>query len=71
MTIRVAPFMIEPVCNCISAFGHEEKEHIEQYHVPITYWGIYINDKPVSYTSSKELAEKTMLWIQKWLNATS
>ena len=34
---------------------------------PIIYWGVYLNDECVSCTSSKELAEKTKLWMEKWL----
>ena len=34
---------------------------------PIVYWGVYLNDECVSCTSSKELAEKTKLWMEKWL----
>jgi hypothetical protein len=67
MTIRVAPFTVGPKCNCISTFGHEKKEHIRQDHVPVTYWGVYVDDKPISYTSNKQLAENTKLWIEKWL----
>ncbi len=33
------------------------------------YWGIYLNDECVSCTSSKELAEKTKQWIEKWLSS--
>lgn len=32
------------------------------------YWGIYLNNECLSYTSSKDLAEKTKLWIEKWLS---
>ena len=65
--VRVAPFIVESRCNCMSTFGHEEKEHIKQYHVPITYWGIYLDDKFIYYTSSEETAEKTKIWLEKWL----
>jgi hypothetical protein len=65
--ITVAPFTVNPGCNCIlSSIGYGE-EHIKRYHLPITYWGIYIDDEYVSYTSSKELAEKTKVWMEKWL----
>ncbi len=67
MMIRIAPITVEPSCNCISAYGHEEKEHVKRYHVPITYWAIYLDDKYISYTSTKEMAEKTRLWMEKWL----
>ena len=35
---------------------------------PIIYWGVYLNDECVSYTSSKELAERTKLWVGNWLS---
>ena len=35
---------------------------------PIIYWGVYLNDECVSYTSSKELAERTKLWVRNWLS---
>ena len=41
----------------------DEKEFI----TPV-YWGVYLDDECVTYTSSKDLAEKTKLWIQKWLS---
>jgi hypothetical protein len=47
--------------------GHEKGEHAKRDRLPITYWGIYLDDKHVSYTSSRELAEKTKVWIEKWL----
>lgn len=66
MSLTVAPFIIEPKCNCISSFGYEQEEHIRQYHVPITYWRGYLNDKHVSYDSNRKLAEETKLWMEKW-----
>jgi hypothetical protein len=68
MTIKIAPFTVEPICNCeASAVGYRKEEHIKKEHMPITYWGIYMDDKYVSYTSSRELAEKTKAWMEKWL----
>lgn len=64
--IKIAPFIIEPICNCKLSEDNEKEEH-ENHHVPITYWGIYLNDRHVSYTSSRELAEKTKLWLEDWL----
>ena len=68
MTITIAPFTVDTSWDCIAPqVGHEKEERTERNHLPITYWGIYLNDKHISYTSSKELAEKTKLWIEKWL----
>ena len=76
MTIIIAPFTVNPSCDGIAPqVGYEEEGCTERNHnsteahehLPITYWGIYLDDKYISYTSSKELAEKTKVWIQKWL----
>lgn len=68
MAITIAPFKVNPSCKLIaSQVGHKEKEYGEKNLLPITYWGIYLDDKYISYTSSKELAEKTKLWMEKWL----
>lgn len=65
MTITIAPFMFDPVTNsAVETVGQRGKAGIKN---PITYWGIYMDDKYVSYTSSKELAEKTKAWMEKWL----
>ncbi len=67
MTITIAPFTVDPGCSYTAPlFGNAEKEVYAQKN-PLTYWGIYIDDKYVSYTSSKELAEKTKVWMEKWL----
>jgi hypothetical protein len=33
----------------------------------VVYWGIYLNDSQISYTSTRELAEQTKIWMEKWL----
>ena len=68
MTITIAPFTIDASHDYSALLvGHVKEEHTKRNHLPITYWGIYLDDKYVSYTSSKELAEKTKIWIEKWL----
>ncbi len=68
MTVTIAPFKVNPSCKWLaSQFGLEEKEYGERKLLPITYWGIYLDDKYISYTSSKELAEKTKIWMERWL----
>ncbi len=68
MTITIAPFTVDPRCSCTAPlFGGTEKKEEHTQKNPLTYWGIYIDDKYVSYTSSKELAEKTKVWMEKWL----
>ena len=68
MIVTIAPFEIEQSCNCLPLLaGHEKQNHIRNHNTSITYWGVYLDEKFVSYTSSRELAEKTKLWIEKWL----
>lgn len=68
MTITISPFTVGSHCDCnVSPVGYRKDEHIKKEHMPITYWRIYMDDKYVSYTSSKELAEKTKAWMEKWL----
>ena len=47
----------------LSLFWNEKKEEYRQ----TVYWGVYLNDELISYTSSKQLAEKTKLWMENWL----
>ncbi|HLE24614.1 MAG TPA: hypothetical protein VI935_03075 [Thermodesulfobacteriota bacterium] len=59
MTITITPFIIDPNCDCtVLSTGHEKEEHTKRKHLPITYLVIYLDDKYISYTSSKELAQK-------------
>jgi hypothetical protein len=72
MTITITPFTVEPNCDCkVSPVGYGKEEHSKKGHEPITYWGIYVDDKYVSYTSSRELAEKTKTWMEKWLKGNA
>ncbi len=68
MRIKIAPFTVEPSCNCMITSGLEEDEHMKHYHRPIKYWGVCLDDKFISYVSSKERAEETKMWIERWLN---
>ncbi len=68
MMITIVPFTVDQSWGCKPPpLRYEKEEYIKRNHPPITYWGIYLNDKHISYVSSKELAEKTKLWIEKWL----
>jgi len=53
MTITIEPYTIS--------------SNFENSNVPITYWGIYLDDKEISTTSTKEQAEKTKQWMENWL----
>ena len=69
MTIRITPFTVGSTRNLRALLiGDINEEKIEKNYPPLTYWGIYLDDKQISYTSSKELAEKTKLWMGKWLS---
>ncbi len=64
MTITIAPFTVEP--------NYDFKVTPVEYrkdHPPITYWRIYMDDNYVSYTSSRDLAERTKAWMEKWLKS--
>ncbi|MGQ0793336.1 MAG: hypothetical protein ACT4NX_04520 [Deltaproteobacteria bacterium] len=58
--ITVAPFEVPAV-------GDGSEISFAKATKPITYWGIYMDDKYVSYTSTRELAESTKAWMEKWL----
>lgn len=42
----------------------------EKSNSAITYWGIYLDDKEISMTSTREQAEKTKEWMENWLDTT-
>lgn len=68
MTIKITPFTVDSTRNLRAPLtGYIKEEKIKKNESPITYWGIYLDDKQVSFVSSKELAEKTKLWMEKWL----
>ncbi len=69
MTIRITSFTVGSTRNSRDLLiGDMDEEKIKKNYLPLTYWGIYLDDKQISYTSSKELAEKTKLWMEKWLS---
>jgi len=67
MTITITPFTVGPIYNLRAPLIGDMKEQIKKNHLPTTYWGIFLDDKQVSFVSSKKLAEKTKLWMEKWL----
>ena len=56
MTLRIEPYTIDTK-NEISSNS-------------ITYWGIYLDDREISTTSTKEQAENTKKWMEDWLSKT-
>lgn len=69
MNITITPFTVNPSCDCKAPLVQYEDERHLKNHLPITYWGIYVDDKHVSFVSSKELAEETKLWMERWLGS--
>ena len=68
MDIKIVPYTFESSCDCSpEAIGFDKNLHINTIHVPITYWGVLLNENRVSMTSSLELAEKTKEWMENWL----
>lgn len=66
MNVTIVPFTID-----LNSDSNESSDSYGQEAVKvnplITYWKIYLDDKYFSFVSSKELAEKTKQWIEKWL----
>ena len=54
MTISIEPYTVHA--------------NAESASTPITFWGIYIDNKEFSITSTREKAENTKDWMEKWLN---
>lgn len=67
MTITITPFTVGPIYNLRAPLVGDMKEKIKMNCLPTTYLGISLDDKQVSFVSSRELAEKTKLWMEKWL----
>ena len=60
MTVKIAPFTVDPNCDCgATFFGHEKEKHIKRNHLSITYSGMYLDGKYIFYTYGKEPDEKT------------
>jgi hypothetical protein len=69
MAITIIPFVGNSVTSLNWSHVNDKIEkHSTRNRPPITYWGIYLDGKIVSYTSSKELAEQSKIWMEKWLN---
>jgi len=64
LQITIEPFTIDPNSKYKSPIVSRELAD----NNPLTYWGVYLNDENISYTSSRELAEKTKEWMEKWLS---
>jgi hypothetical protein len=65
MTITIKPFTVNLGDKSIAYLLNHGKD---ESPVSVVYWGSILNNEQISYTSTKALAEKTKLWIEKWLN---
>jgi hypothetical protein len=68
LSITIAPLEVTPGgdINC-SPSSDGNNEIIKVQNKPIQYWGIYLDNEAISYASSKDHAEKTKEWMEKWL----
>ena len=68
MTITISPLTVNLTRTYETHLDLQDNEGlIINKHPQVTYWGIYLDGKYVSYTSSRERAEKTKVWMEKWL----
>ncbi len=68
MTITISPLTVNLTRTYETPLLLQGNEgHITNEHPQVTYWGIYLDGKHVSHTSSRERAEKTKVWMEKWL----
>ena len=54
MNITIAPFTVNPTDDCKAPPFGKKEEHVKRDHQPITYWGIYLNDKQIGRASCRE-----------------
>jgi hypothetical protein len=68
LSITIAPLEVTPSQEFDRYSGLSEKDQdLTDKNRPVRYWGIYLDDETISYTSNKELAERTKEWMEKWL----
>lgn len=66
MNVTIVPFTVNLSGDSKVPLAGYGQEGIRD-HPPIIYWKIYVDDKYFSFVSSKELAERTKQWVEKWL----
>jgi hypothetical protein len=70
LSITIAPLEVTPSREFDLYSGLNEKDQdLTDRNMPVRYWGIYLDDEAISYTSNKEHAEKTKEWMEKWLRS--
>lgn len=68
LSITIAPLEVTPSQGFAVYSGlSEEGRELTDKEKPVIYWGIYLDDEAISYTSNREHAEKTREWMEKWL----
>jgi hypothetical protein len=68
LSITIAPLEVIPSRDINSYPGlHGKDQAVKDKNQPVRYWGIYLDDEPISYTSTMDHAEKTKEWMEKWL----
>jgi len=77
MDIRIEPFTVYASISNYIGVGNTAAQpqlnngypqsHADTPYDPITYWGLYLDDRYVTHTSDRELAERTKVWMEKWL----
>ena len=68
LSITIAPLEVTPSREInFSPSSDRKNKVIKDQNKPIQYWGIYLDNETISYTSSRDHAEKTKEWMEKWL----
>ncbi|HSE83640.1 MAG TPA: hypothetical protein VLB01_03740 [Thermodesulfobacteriota bacterium] len=67
MKIEVAPYSISPFCNLSGNRFEGGEKRAEENKDEVSCWGVYVDGKCVFFTSSRESAEKTKVWMEKHL----
>jgi hypothetical protein len=68
LSITIAPLKVTPSRDINFFPGLDGTDQfIKDKNKPIQYWGIYLGNETISYTSNKDHAEKTKEWMEKWL----
>ncbi len=76
MNIRIEPFTVEPI-NGVEGIAPAITGSVaggpdaDAHSGPITYWGLYLGDRYITHSSTRELAEKTKDWMEKWLKGVN
>jgi hypothetical protein len=68
LSITIAPLEVTPSRDINFYPSSDGRNEVSKdQNKPIQYWGIYLDNETISYASSKDHAEKTKEWMEKWL----